>query len=127
MSARKPGGPEDSGPWDWTIIGERPLKGETGLRVEVETWQLDRESEEGGAGDWRGLDDGLRGGDGSLCGIRDGVLREGEPPEDADAEASRRLRANTALLVLAKLFWAESLGGRGAEGLGSGSIGCPPG
>lgn len=117
MSAREPGGPEDSDPWDCTITGERPLTGDVGLRAE-----LDGEREEGGAGDWRGLGDGLRGGDDSLCGIMDGAVGESEPPEDADAEASRRLRANRALLVLAELFRVESLGGTGTDRLGSGSI-----
>lgn len=126
-SAREQGGPEDSSPRDWTIIGERPLTGDTGLRAEVETWQLDGEREEGGAGDWQGLGDGLRGGDGPLCGIREGALGDREPPEDAEAEASRRLRANRALLALAELFWVGSLGGGGADWLGSGSIGWHPG
>ena len=125
MSAREPGGPEVPAPWDWTITGERPLTGEAGLTGEVETWQLDGEREEGGAGEWRGLGDGLRGGDGSLCGIRDAVLGEGEPPEDADA--SRRLRANRALLVLAELFLVKSLGLSVRDRLSSGSISWPPG
>lgn len=113
MSAREPGVPEDSESWDWTIIGERPLKGEAGLRVDMET-RLDGEGEEGGVGDWLGPGARLRGGDGSLRG-------GGEPPEVADAEASRRLRANRALLALAELLWPESL-----AWLGSGPIGCPP-
>lgn len=127
VSARDPGGPEDSDPWDWTITGERPLTGETGLRAEVETWQLDGEGEDGGAGDWRGLGDGLWAGDGSLCGIRGWVLGEWQTREDADDEASKRLRANRALLALAELLWVESLGGSWTDRLGSGSIGRPPG
>lgn len=124
VSAREPRGPEKSNPWDWTIIGERPLTGETGLSGEVGTWQLDVEREEGGAGDWVSLGDGLRGGDGSLRGVRDWALGDWEPLEDA--EASRRLRANRALLVLAEFFWVESLGVTARDRLGSGSIGWPP-
>lgn len=124
VSAGEPGGPVDSDPWDCTSVGERSLKWESDRRVEMETWQLDEEGEEGRAAeDRRGLGDGLRGGDGCLCGIRDGVLGEGESLEGDDAEASRRLRANRALLVLAELFWAESLEWRGVD---RESAGCPP-
>lgn len=66
MSAREPGVSEVSKSWDWTIIGERPLKGEAGLRVDMET-QLDGEGEEGGVRDWLGPGAWLRGGVGSLC------------------------------------------------------------
>lgn len=75
----------------------------------METWQLDGERDEGGAGDWQGLGDGLRDGESSICGVRIWLLGEWGPPEDANVEASRRLRANNALLALAELFWVESL------------------
>lgn len=106
MFAREPGVPEDSESREWTIEGERPLKGEAGLRVDRVETQLDGEGEEGEVGDWLGPGARLRGGDGSLCG-------GGEPPEVTDAEASRRLRANRALLALAELLWPESLGRSG--------------
>ena len=68
------------------------------------------------------MGDGLRGGDGSLRGVRDGALGEQEPLEDTDTEESRHLRAKRPLLALAELLWAESLGGSMSDGMGSGSI-----
>lgn len=113
VSAREPGGPDDSEPREWTITGERPWKGEAVLRK-------DMEREEGGEGDWCGPGERLRGG---VDGFTDWEHVEEEP----DAEASRCLWAKRALLALAELFWAESLGGQEAERLGSGSVGWLPG
>lgn len=115
--ASKPGGLEDSEPWDWAITGDRPRRGDTGLREEEEeegeAWQVEEEREEEGRGDRWGLGEGLRGGD------RAWGPGECGPPQDVDAEASRRLRANRALLTLAELLWAESLRGGGADCRGS--------
>lgn len=90
--------------------------------MELETWQLGEDGEERGAGDRRAPGDGLRGGDGSPRGIRGRGRGEREPSEDADVDASRRLRANKALLPLAELL-GESVTDRP----GSGSIDRPPG
>lgn len=95
--------------------------------MEVETRQLDKDREEGGAGEEGGLGDRLRGRDDSLSRVTRGVFDDGEPPENADAEASGRLRANRALLALAELFGAQSLWDLGAEVLGSVSTGWLPG
>lgn len=126
VSAREPGGPDDSDPWGWIITGERPLTGETGLSGEAEMWQLFGERVGGGAWGCGGLGDGLWGGDGSLCGVRDWAVGEWEPLDGTDADASRRLRANRALLVLAEFFWAESVGLNMSGWPGSGSMGWPP-
>lgn len=124
VSTREPGGPVESDPWDWTIVGDKSLTREPGLCGELETWQL---KEEGGAGDWGEPGDRLWGGDGSLCGVREWVLGEWCSLVDEEADASRRLRANRALLTLAELVWIESLGVSGKDWLRSGSIAWPPG
>lgn len=122
--AREPGGPEESDSWDWTIAGDRVLTGESGISGELETWQPDGE-EEGGPGDLWGLGNMLQGEDGSLCGVW--VQGEWCSLLDTEAEASWRLWANRALLVLAELIWIASLVGSGRDLLGSGSIGLSPG
>lgn len=74
------------------------------------------EREEGGEGDWCGPGEMLRGG-------VDGFIDWEHVEEEPDAEVSGCLRAKRALLALAELFWAESLGGLEAEWLDSGSVG----
>lgn len=113
LEAASPGGPGGTGGSGIRAgtVGERPGDGETGLDV-------DREGGEGGVEDRSGPGDGLRGGLGGSGMVAGAVPGDGEPP--GDDEASRRLRANRALLALAELFWAAPPAGWGAPRSGPG-------